>query len=114
LRKHYDAWSQRLGYKVRPAEAIVNAVGYGAMQQGKLPQALELFEVNVQNYPESANALDSLGEALEAAGKLEQALARYEQAVLQGERTTAPSLTVFIQHRDEARARLKQGGDARH
>jgi uncharacterized protein len=73
LEKHYAALSERLGYTITPPEGTVNNVGYGALQAGRIEEAVRYFELNVRNYPESANVYDSLGEGLEAAGKLEAA-----------------------------------------
>ena len=38
-------------------------MGYRLMGTGKLKDAIEIFRLNVELYPESANAYESLGEA---------------------------------------------------
>jgi predicted alpha/beta superfamily hydrolase len=96
--KHYGALSDRMGYAITPPEGTVNSIGYGAMQAGRLDEALRYFELNVRNYPDSANVYDSLGEGLEAAGKLEQARERYGEAVKRGEAAKDPLLDAFKQH----------------
>jgi tetratricopeptide (TPR) repeat protein len=45
------------------SENEFNALGYRLMQTGKLKDALEVFKLNVELYPESANVYDSLAEA---------------------------------------------------
>jgi hypothetical protein len=55
LEKHYAALSERLGYTITPPEGTVNNVGYGALQAGRIEEAVRYFELNVRNYPESAN-----------------------------------------------------------
>ncbi len=63
LVKHYEAWSHKLGYQVNPPENLVNNIGYELLWQGKINASIELFKLNVINYPLSANVYDSLGEA---------------------------------------------------
>jgi tetratricopeptide (TPR) repeat protein len=105
--KHYAALSERMGYTITPPEGTVNNVGYGALQSGRLDEAIRYFELNVRNYPESANVYDSLGEGLEAAGKLEVARDRYAEAVKRGEATKDPLLDAFKQHLEAIGKKLK-------
>ena len=44
-------------------EAAINRLGYFLLQGQKMREALLVFEVNTREYPKSANAFDSLGEA---------------------------------------------------
>jgi predicted alpha/beta superfamily hydrolase len=98
LQAHYARFSKRLGYEVLPPEAMVNLQGYVSMGAGDTEEAIALFELNVANYPESANAYDSLGEGLEAAGRLKEALISYQKAIEQGEKTKDPNLGVYREH----------------
>lgn len=74
-------------YKNDPAnaylsqEAAVNALGYRLMEMQRLEQAIEVFKLNVEGYPQSANTYDSLGEAYMNAGNKELAIRNYEKAV---------------------------------
>jgi len=106
---HYARLSDRLGWAITPPEATVNALGYAALAQREIDDALEYLQANVRNYPDSANAYDSLGEALEAAGRLDDALAKYEEAIKRAEAGKDPLLEAFIQHRDAVRRKLAQG-----
>jgi hypothetical protein len=45
------------------AEEQMNALGYEYLAQGKVKEAIVLFTLNVETYPESFNVYDSLGEA---------------------------------------------------
>lgn len=65
---HYAALSERLGHAVPVPEAVVNALGYDALQRDRGDEALRLFKLNTAAHPHSANAYDSLGEALAAGG----------------------------------------------
>jgi hypothetical protein len=62
-------------------EARLNALGYSLLSQKRVPEAIILFEVNVQTHPESANAYDSLGEAYVDARDREKALAAYRKSL---------------------------------
>ena len=49
-------------------EASINALAYELLRGSRAADALSLFRVNVELYPRSANAHDSLAEAYESAG----------------------------------------------
>lgn len=108
VERHYARVSERLGWRIVPPEAQVNALGYAALAPGDASAAIAFFELNVANYEDSPNVYDSLGEGLEAAGQLTDALARYEEAVRRGEASKDPALDVYREHRDRLRARLSQ------
>jgi CubicO group peptidase (beta-lactamase class C family) len=67
--------------KQRPPEFVLNAVGYDFLRDGKTDEAIRLFQRNVEEYPESANVWDSLGEAYAAAGKKDLAIENYEKSL---------------------------------
>lgn len=62
-------------------ETDVNAMGYQFFTQGRVEQALDLFERNAAAHPDSWNVHDSLGEALAAAGRLSEARESYARAL---------------------------------
>ena len=62
-------------------EHSVNSAGYELMESGKLPDAIELFKLNVRLYPESWNVYDSLGEAYAKAGDTALAIQNYEKSL---------------------------------
>lgn len=62
-------------------EAEINAYGYRFLQSGSPAQAVTLFRINVEFYPESWNVYDSLGEALYASGENDDAIAMYEKSL---------------------------------
>jgi CubicO group peptidase (beta-lactamase class C family) len=55
------------------SEDVINRLGYWLMRQQENSQAERLFQMNIQRFPNSANAHDSLGEALIKAEKYKQA-----------------------------------------
>ncbi len=62
-------------------EAEINTFGYRLIQLKKLDEAIEMFKLNVELYPESANVYDSLGDAYEQQGNKAEAIKNYEKAV---------------------------------
>jgi len=62
-------------------ETIFNTAGYEHLRGERLSEAIALFSLNVELYPESANVYDSLGEAQLAAGDHWQAVANYRRSL---------------------------------
>jgi len=62
-------------------EAEVNMLGYTLMAQNKMKEALDLFQKNVKDYPDSWNVYDSLAEGLEKSGDVKGAIQNYEKAL---------------------------------
>lgn len=63
-------------------EAEINNLGYFLMQQLKRPDdAMKLFELNVELFPDSWNAFDSLGEVYHGKGDRNKALELYQKSV---------------------------------
>ena len=77
----YDEMKNSGDAKKRPPEFVLNALGYEALRSGMTEDAIRLFARNVQEFPESSNVYDSLGEAYAAAGKKELAIANYEKSL---------------------------------
>jgi len=61
-------------------EAEMNAHGYQLLASGKTKEAIDIFLQNVEKYPDSWNAYDSLGEGYEKNGNLRLALEYYTKA----------------------------------
>lgn len=62
-------------------EPALNEVGYVALASHDARGAVSILQLNAQQFPESWNARDSLGEAYLAAGDTAQALIQYEKAL---------------------------------
>lgn len=63
------------------AETELNQLGYQLLQQKKLADAIEIFKLNVEMYPQSANVYDSLGEAYMVHGDKELSIANYKKSL---------------------------------
>lgn len=62
-------------------EAAMNTFGYQLLGTQKVSEAIEIFKLNTESHPRSANAHDSLAEALLASGNREEAIRAYEKAL---------------------------------
>jgi len=62
-------------------ESPINQFGYFLLNAKRINEAIEIFKLNVEYYPKSANVYDSLGDAYQAAGKKEEAIKSYEKAL---------------------------------
>lgn len=63
------------------SETEFNAYGYALLQQDKIDEAVTMFRINTELYPESWNVYDSLGEALLRAGNTDDATLMYEKSL---------------------------------
>jgi len=77
---HFQSLSQRLSWDFDPPEALVNRIGY-SMLRGKKEDAIGFFELNTENFPNSYNTFDSLGEAYEALGDTKNAIKNYNKSL---------------------------------
>ncbi len=62
-------------------ESEFNAMGYRLMGKGKIEDAVEVFKLNVELHPDSANVYDSLGEAYVNSGDSKNAIINYKKSL---------------------------------
>jgi uncharacterized protein len=67
---HYHDVSKMLGRPVAVPKNVRNDLGYAALEQGKVKEAITLFQSNVDANPNSANAYDSLADGYLKDGQL--------------------------------------------
>src|SRR5581483_5234731 len=72
--------------KGRAADEVINEnqmnrIGYDLLGLKRIKDAIEVFKLNVEDYPQSANTWDSLGEAYMTSGEKEQAIKNYQRSV---------------------------------
>ncbi len=73
-RQLYDEAKSRDKSVVLFPEPETNLLGYALLQDGKVKDAVVVFQLNVEGYPRSANAYDSLSDGYLAMGNKEEAL----------------------------------------
>jgi predicted alpha/beta superfamily hydrolase len=80
IQAHYDHVSTIMGYKQYPSEKTINQVGYNYL--GRNPKAaFLLFSMNVQNYPDSYNAYDSMGDYYASVKDNAKAIENYKKSL---------------------------------
>jgi tetratricopeptide (TPR) repeat protein len=62
-------------------EASFNGIGYYLMNSGKISDAIKVFKFNVEQFPNSANVYDSLGEAFMKSGDNQSAIINYKKSL---------------------------------
>jgi tetratricopeptide (TPR) repeat protein len=62
-------------------ERSINNLGYRLLEMKRLAHAIEIFKLNVESYPQSANTYDSLAEAYMMNGNKELAIKNYERSL---------------------------------
>ena len=72
-------------------EQELNELGYQLLHMKKVSEAIEIFRLNVEAYPQAANTYDSLGEAYLANGDKELAIANYKRALELNPKNTGAS-----------------------
>lgn len=65
-------------------EDLLNSLGYELLNSQKKEKAVKLFKLNTQEFPNSANTYDSLGEAYFTLKKYDLALKNYKKAITLG------------------------------
>jgi tetratricopeptide (TPR) repeat protein len=63
------------------SEQQLNGLGYALLERRRSVDAIRIFELNVRQFPTSANVFDSLGEALYRSGKRAEAAKAFARAV---------------------------------
>lgn len=85
LEAHYEKVSEQFGYEVPPSEPDVNSLGYNFMTVNKPAMAKAMFELNIKNYPESANVYDSMGDFYLDQEDTVQAIEQFKKALELGD-----------------------------
>ena len=79
IKKYYDLKkNEPQNYEFN--ERVLNALGYNYVRQSKLKEAIRIFQLNVEAYPQSSNVYDSLGEAYMLNGDKDLAIENYEKS----------------------------------
>ena len=107
-REIYDAAKKKDKTAVLFPEGELNQYGYQLMQEGRNKDAVILLQMNVDEYPQSANVYDSLSDAYLADGNKVEAL-RFAEKALQVLATDTQTPEEFKnQIRESAEGKIKQ------
>jgi len=63
------------------SESGINTFGYQLMGEGNDEDALKIFKLNTELYPEGFNTYDSYGECLVKIGRIEEGIAAYKKSL---------------------------------
>ena len=77
----YKNIKKNLPDKYDMSEPQLNDLGYYLLQKGDFDDAIEVFKLNVEFFPEVYNTYDSLGEAYMMKGEIKSAIANYEKSL---------------------------------
>ena len=62
-------------------ERQINTLGYEYLNKGQINEAIELFQFNIEEFPNSSNVYDSLGEAYMVNGDIKLAIEYYNKSL---------------------------------
>lgn len=79
--KHFSNVSKQMGYKVTSPEQLMNHQGYDALGSKQFKKAERFFKYNIDNYPGSYNAYDSMGDYFEVIGDKLDAISNFQKAL---------------------------------
>ena len=80
-KKKYDELKKDDSQKYFFGETEFNRMGYRLMGQGKTKEAIEIFKLNAEAYPDSWNVYDSLAEAYMNDGQTDLAIMHYKKSL---------------------------------
>lgn len=77
----YREFKQDSPDKFNFKESQLNTLGYQLLQGKRVKDAIEIFKLNVEQYPDSWNVYDSMGEAYAIDGQKDIAIKNYEKSL---------------------------------
>jgi predicted alpha/beta superfamily hydrolase len=81
LQEHYKKVSKEMGYAILPPEDLINGLGYNFMQSGMMDKSYAFFKLNIDNYPQSFNVYDSMGDFYAGKKDKQKAMEYYSKAL---------------------------------
>ncbi|HUR36299.1 MAG TPA: alpha/beta hydrolase-fold protein [Terriglobales bacterium] len=108
--EHYRKISEKYGLSLRTPEAVINRIGYEYVRSQRYAEAVGAFKINVERFPQSANAYDSLAEGYTFTKQYALALESAKTAVRLGEQAKLPNVVIFRDRMDKLAAGLDKAG----
>ncbi len=65
----------------RSVERSINSYGYRVMGEGRLEEAIDIFRLNTETFPDAYNTWDSLAEAYMNSGRRDLAIQYYRKVL---------------------------------
>ncbi len=109
INEHYLRLSERFGFKVQVPEYLLNQVGYFLLGEGRIDDAIPAFEANVELYPTSDHAYNSLGDGYDAACRWEEARESYATAFQMGLEQSDSHVSAFKANLDRMTSQIESG-----
>jgi len=106
IQAHYENLSDKIGYEILIPEGLLNQLGYLLLSEERYEEAIEAFNLNIDNYPGSANVYDSLGELYEELNEWGLAKVNYEKAYQRGLEIEDRNTRIYKQHLDDLLQKL--------
>ncbi|HEV2863239.1 MAG TPA: prolyl oligopeptidase family serine peptidase [Pyrinomonadaceae bacterium] len=79
--KQYRELQRTQADRYQIGEADLNRYGYTLLAEGRVREAVEVFKLNVELFPQAFNTYDSLAEAYAAAGERDLAIMNYRKSL---------------------------------
>jgi Tfp pilus assembly protein PilF len=81
--KYFETYIKpaKTGYNFSNLESSLNLIGYDYLTNGDLASAIKILKLNAEEFPQSSNAHDSLGEAYYKDRQLDSALRHYRKSM---------------------------------
>lgn len=81
ITKHYENVADQFGYPFMPPERMIRRFGDITLSERKYEHALALYQMNIDSYPESARAYESMGDYYRSLDQDEKAKDFYLQSL---------------------------------
>ena len=107
---HFKRVSEVVGWPLPVPEGVINDLGYEALAEGRVQDAIALFTRNVQAHPNSANAYDSLADGHAEAGQWKEAAGASARALELATAYAHPERAYFEGQVAKMNARSQDGG----
>lgn len=106
---HFQEVSKTVGWTLPVPESVMNNLAYAALEQGRMEEALALFQSNVAANPSSANAYDGLADGYAKSERWKEAAAAAARAEQLAVEQVHPERDYFSQQARKMAARLEEG-----
>lgn len=109
VRDYYKKLSIEYGFTIKIPKGTINEVGFQLLylQKNRIHEAIELFKLNIEEYPESPDVYDGLGDAYERNNQLVLAKINYELAIKKAKENSDRHLPAFEEHLKNLQKKLE-------